>query len=94
MQKKIRSKKMVWVVKSEVKDGYKIFIEFNDGTSGIIDFYDKIANDHRQIFRDLLDLDLFRTARTDLDTVCWDNEADFAPEYLYEQIKMQQQNVA
>ena len=46
---------MVWVVKSELKEDYKVFIEFNDGTSGVIDFYDKLRNDHRQIIRELLD---------------------------------------
>ena len=46
---------MVWVVKAELKDGYKIFMEFNDGISGIIDFKEKLNNDHRQIIRDLLD---------------------------------------
>ena len=80
---------MVWVVKSELKDDYKVFIEFNDGLCGTIDFYNKLLNDHRQIVRELLDLDIFRTVRTRLDTVCWDNGVDFAPEYLYEQIKMQ-----
>jgi Protein of unknown function (DUF2442). len=81
---------MVWVVKSELKEGYKVFIEFNDGTSGIIDFYDKLQNDHRQIIRELLDLEKFKTVKTGLDTICWDNGVDFAPEYLYEQIKIQQ----
>ena len=81
---------MVWVVKSELKEDYKIFIEFNDGVSGIIDFRNKLQNDHRQVVRELLDLDIFKTAKTGLDTVCWDNGVDFAPEYLYEQLKMQQ----
>jgi hypothetical protein len=81
---------MVWVVKSELKENYKVFIEFNDGVSGVIDFYNKLLNDHRQIVRELLDLEKFRTVKTGLDTVCWDNGVDFAPEYLYEQLKMQQ----
>jgi len=81
---------MVWVVKSELKEDYKVFIEFNDGSSGVIDFYNKLLNDHRQIVRELLDMELFKTVKTGLDTLCWDNGVDFAPEYLYEQIMMQQ----
>lgn len=27
-------------------------------------------------------LEKFRTVKTGLDTVCWDNGVDFAPEYL------------
>jgi hypothetical protein len=78
---------MIWVVSSELKEDYKVYIEFNDGTVGIIDFYDKIKNDHRQIVRELLDLENFRTVKTEFDTICWDNGVDFAPEYLYEQVK-------
>jgi hypothetical protein len=81
---------MVWVVKSELKEDYKVFIEFNDGASGIIDFRSKLQNDHRQIVRELLDPEKFKTVKTGLDTVCWDNGVDFAPEYLYEQLKTQQ----
>jgi hypothetical protein len=77
---------MIWVVRAELKDGYKIFIEFNDGASGIIDFKEKLKKDHRQIIRDLLDLNKFNTVKVDSDTLCWDNGVDFAPEYLYEKI--------
>ncbi|MDR1230132.1 MAG: DUF2442 domain-containing protein [Spirochaetaceae bacterium] len=78
--------KMVWVIKAELKDEYKVFIEFNDGTSGVMDFKEKLSNDHRQIVKDLLDEDKFKTVRVDLDTLCWDNGVDFSPEYLYENI--------
>jgi len=81
---------MTWVVKSELKEKYRVYIEFNDGTSGVIDFYDKLQNDHREIIRELLDLEKFSTVKTELDTICWDNGVDFAPEYLYEQLKIQQ----
>jgi len=81
---------MVWVVRSELLEDYKVFIEFNDGVSGILDFYHKLQNDHRKIVRELLDYENFKTVKTGLDTICWSNGVDFAPEYLYEQIKMQQ----
>jgi hypothetical protein len=32
---------MVWIVKAELKDIYKVFVEFNDGINGVIDFKDK-----------------------------------------------------
>jgi hypothetical protein len=78
---------MVWVIKAELNDGYKIFIEFNDGISGVIDFKDKLEKDHRPIINELLDKNKFKTVRVDLDTLCWENGVDFAPEYLYEIIK-------
>ena len=77
---------MVWVVRAELRDEYKVFVEFNDGIQGIIDFKEKLSTDHRQIIKDLLDLDKFRTVKVDMDTLCWDNGVDFAPEYLYEKI--------
>ena len=77
---------MVWVIKAELKDDYKIFVEFNDGVNGVIDFKEKLNNDHRQIIRDLLDMNIFKTVKVDMDTLCWDNGVDFAPEYLYERI--------
>ena len=85
---------MVWVIKAELKEAYKIFVEFNDGLSGIIDFYDMLKSDHRQIIRELLDFEVFKTVKTDLDTICWDNGVDFAPEYLYDQVKIQQKTAA
>ncbi|GHU30425.1 hypothetical protein FACS1894172_03690 [Spirochaetia bacterium] len=85
---------MVWVVKAELMDTYKVFVEFNDGINGIIDFKEKLSNDHRQIIKDLLDLDKFKTVKVDLDTLCWDNGVDFAPEYLYEIINKNREKVA
>jgi hypothetical protein len=85
---------MIWVVKAELMEGYKVFIEFNDGASGIIDFKEKLENDHRQIIKDLSDINMFKTVRVHMDTLCWDNGVDFAPEYLYEKIKVKNKKVA
>jgi len=81
---------MVWVVKAHLKEDYKVYVEFNDGISGVIDFYEELRNDPLNIFQELLDLEKFKTVRVDLDTLCWDNGLDFAPEYLYDMIKLQQ----
>jgi len=78
---------MVWIVNAELRENYQVFVEFNDGVSGIIDFKEKLDNDHRQVIRDLLDLNKFKTVKVEIDTLCWDNGADFAPEYLYEKAK-------
>ena len=78
---------MVWIVNAELRENYQVFVEFNDGVSGIIDFKEKLDNDHRQVIRDLLDLNKFKTVKVEIDTLCWDNGVDFAPEYLYEKVK-------
>jgi hypothetical protein len=36
------------------------------------------------IFRELKDIQLFKTVRTHFDSIKWDNEADFDPEILYQ----------
>jgi uncharacterized protein YkvS len=77
---------MIWVVNAEWVGGYKVFVEFNDGIDGTIDLREKLNSDHRQIVRDLLDIDKFKTVKVDYDTLCWENGVDFAPEYLYEKI--------
>ena len=77
---------MLSVVKAKVKDNYKVYLEFNDGLSGIIDFKSDLERDHRTIIRELLDRKTFETAKVDLHTLCWNNGVDFAPEYLYEKI--------
>ena len=85
---------MIWVISAELLDDYKVFIEFNDGVSGIVDFYHDLKNDHREIVRELIDIKKFKTVKTGLDTLCWDNGVDFAPEYLYEKVKIQQKVAA
>jgi uncharacterized protein YkvS len=77
------------VTKAELREDYKIYIEFNDGLSGIVDFTNKITTDHRAIIRELTDKDKFNKIKIERHTLCWDNGVDFAPEYLYEQVIMQ-----
>ena len=81
---------MVRVINAELKNDYKIYVEFNDGTKGTIDFKEILEEDHRAIIRELLNKDLFKTVKVNLHTLCWDNEVDFAPDYLYDQIKMKE----
>jgi len=82
--------KMVKVIKAELKNDYRVYVEFNDGTNGIIDFKQILENDHRAIIRELLDKDLFKTVKVNLNTLCWDNDVDFAPDYLYDQVKIKE----
>jgi hypothetical protein len=82
-----KENKMLQVINAELKNDYKINVEFNNGTKGTIDFKKILEEDHREIIKELLDKKLFNTVKVDLHTLCWDNEVDFAPDYLYEQIK-------
>ena len=77
---------MVRVINARLMNEYKIHIEFNNGTNGILDFKKIFEEDHREIVKDLLNEELFKTVKVYLNTLCWENEVDFAPDYLYEQI--------
>jgi len=78
---------MIHVIKAEIKNDYIVDIEFNNGKKGIIDFKKIIEEDHREVIKELLNKELFKTVKVNLNTLCWDNEVDFAPDYLYEQIE-------
>ena len=39
-----------WVIKAELRENYKIYIEFNDGLKGVIDFKNKLMTDQRNGF--------------------------------------------
>jgi len=81
---------MLEVTKVMLQGNYTVYVEFNDGHSGVIHFKEELEKDHREIIRELLDLEKFNTVKLEYHTLCWDNGVDFAPEYLYEQAVMQE----
>jgi len=81
---------MVHIINAELKNEYNVYVEFNNGEKGTINFKDIFENDHRKIIRELLNKELFKTLKVNLNTLCWDNEVDFAPDYLYEKMKIEE----
>ena len=63
--------------------GYKLLLRFEDGTVRRVDLERHLDG---EIFEPLKDQRYFRTVRVDpdLDTIVWDNGADFSPDFLYE----------
>jgi hypothetical protein len=82
------------VVEAEYLGAYKIALVFNTGYSGTVDLEAAIFNDHRAIFKPLRDRSYFKTFTLCWNTICWDNEADFAPEFLLELARRQAQETA
>ncbi len=80
------------VIKAEYKAGYRIFLTFNNGESVLTDLKETLLSDSREVFFPLRDLDYFRNFKIRLNTITWDNEADFAPEFLLELGKQQEFN--
>lgn len=66
---------------------YRIWLRFRDGTEGEIDLKDELRG---KVFKPLRDLKEFRKFRVHpgCHTLVWPNEADFAPEFLHEQVRM------
>jgi hypothetical protein len=78
------------VTYADYKVHYKVFLTFNNGESILADLEDIIFNDSRKIFIPLRDIDYSKSFKLRLNTITWDNEADFAPEFLLELGKQQE----
>lgn len=65
---------------------YRVWLRFDDGSEGEIDLEDQLWG---EVFQPLKDERVFAQLRLypELDTICWPNGADLAPEFLYERLK-------
>lgn len=74
---------MLHVRSAKYISGYKLWLSFDDGSSGEVDLMDSLNG---PVFEPLKNIDLFSKVAVDpeLETVVWPNGADFAPEYLKE----------
>lgn len=72
------------VVNARHINDYLIELVFDDGTQGVVDLvrYSQKGG----VFEPLSDLNYFKKFFIDLNTLCWPNGADIAPERLYEQV--------
>jgi hypothetical protein len=66
---------------------YIVWLKFRDGTSGEIDLGRELWG---EVFEPLKDVAFFRQFRVDpeCETLVWPNGADFAPEFLHDNIKV------
>lgn len=73
------------VVEAKYERDYIIHLRFNDGAEGFVNLANEL---YGEMFAPLKDLDRFKAFRVDpeLNTVVWDNGADFAPEFLHERL--------
>lgn len=70
------------VIEAEYIKDYMIRLKFNDGSIRIVDL--KHYVDRGGVFSMLSDKKFFKKFFIDLNTLCWPNGADIAPERLYE----------
>ena len=67
--------------------GYTIWLRFEDGTAGEVDFSSELAG---PVFEPLRNPEYFKqfTVNREIGTIAWPNGADFAPEFLYEKVRV------
>lgn len=63
---------------------YVLKVTFNNGETRIIDLEPAIFNDPLPLFVPLREKDFFQQFTIKLNTICWKNDFDLAPEFLYE----------
>ncbi|HEY4760478.1 MAG TPA: DUF2442 domain-containing protein [Thermoguttaceae bacterium] len=73
------------VIDAQYERDYILRLKFNDGAEGLVDLSDQL---YGQMFEPLKDPDKFRSFTVDpeLNTVAWENGADFAPEFLHQRL--------
>jgi hypothetical protein len=72
---------MLHIKSAKYLSGYKLWIAFDDGTSGEVDLANELKG---SMFEPLKDLAEFQNVTVDpeLETIVWPNGADLAPEFL------------
>ena len=78
------------VVSANYVGAYKVSLTFNNGYKATVDLEKTLLNDHRPIFQPLRDQKYFKTFSVRFNTICWENDADFAPEFLYDLARRQE----
>lgn len=75
------------ITEAQYRHDYVIWLKFNDGAEGEVDLANELDG---EIFEPLKDINSFKLFKVDpiLGTIAWENGADFAPEFLYENIKI------
>jgi hypothetical protein len=72
------------VVEAQYRSDFKIWLVFNDGVQGTVDFADWLTG---PVFEPLKDQEYFKRFFVEGGTVTWPNGADIAPETLHERAR-------
>lgn len=73
------------VIRADYREGYKIYLCFNNGQEGVADLKDCLWGPMVEPLKDLSAFKRFSVSEV-LHTLCWENDADLAPEFLYEKM--------
>lgn len=72
------------IIKVSPQSGYRLFVQFDDGTAGTVELESQLFG---PVFAPLRDEALFRQVSLDeFGAPCWPNGADIAPDAIYAQL--------
>ncbi len=73
------------VIEAKHERDYVLWLKFSDGAEGFVDLADEL---YGEVFAPLKAPANFKAFRVDpeLETVVWENGADFAPEFLHNRL--------
>ncbi len=75
------------IIEAHHVQDFTIHLRFSDGIEGDVDLEGELTG---EIFQPLTEPSYFKQfiLHPELHTICWDNGADFAPEYLHDLIQI------
>ena len=74
---------MHWITDVSYIDDYKLKLKFENGKYKLVNLKPHLEG---KIFEPLRDISCFKSVKLnkDIDTIVWQNNADFSPDFLYE----------
>ena len=81
---------MLEVTTARYLDRYRIFVQFNNGERGVVDLEETLWGPMFEPLKDVAVFQRFEVSQV-LHTIRWENDADLAPEYLFQKMVEQSQ---
>ncbi len=75
---------LVNLEKAKYQENYQIFLSFDDGFSGVVDFKKFLFSRKKDsVFTKLQDVNKFKKFSLKFHSLAWGDDLDLAPEYLH-----------
>jgi len=72
-------------IRAEARDGYRLWLEYDDGVCGEVDLSDLAGEEEYAVWRDY---DFFRSVRVDsYGDIAWSDDLLLSPEHLYAELR-------
>ena len=76
-----------WVARVQALPGFRLTVQFVDGTVGEVDLSRLVTSEQAGVFSKLRDPELFAKVWLDYGAVTWPGELDLAPDAMYDAIQ-------